>query len=209
MSEPTSAKILDWAVVRNTHVLLTSGSHTDRYFDQNVLTTSTDLQDQVARALRNLLLRFEKETGSKIKAIVGSLYEGGTWSSLIRQQIIQVDPTREINTALTRWVGYRFSFVKDVESGHDDRDKVRGREVAIMNDVISTGASVGPIRRAVEEAGGNPKVILSLCDRRAAEVDPGDLPVLSLVKVDWPMWKPEECPFCVRPLVVPHQGREH
>lgn len=209
MSQLVMRRLLRPALVRKTHVLLTSGSHTDRYFDQRGLTTSTLLQDQVARKLCTLVLGFEKETGSKIKAIVGPLHEGGPWGSLVRQQIVQVDPTREINTALTRWVEYRYTFVRDLESGHDDRDKVKGREVAIMNDVVSTGSSVGPIRRAVEEAGGTPKLILSLCDRTSRGVDLGGLPILSLVRVKWPIWKPEECPFCVRPLVVPHLGSWH
>ncbi len=208
MDQPELANLMRkcGALVENTHVSLPSGAHTNGYFDQRNLITSRMYQEVIASSLVVRLLEFENRVGIKTKAIVGPLNEGGLWGSPVRSYLIRVDPRREFRSVLTRPSRGDQVFAVDLETAHQDGDYVKGNQVVIMNDVISTGASVGPILRAVQEAGGFPVVILSVCDRSVANADLGGLEVLSLVKVSWQIWDPSKCPLCPDPPFVPHIG---
>lgn len=183
----------------NTHVVLPTWDHSSGYFSHRTLLFSPDLQTVFAAALAQRLLEFEKRSKVQIQTIVGPLTEGGLWGSLVRNQLIRIDPARSVRFAVTHQRGSKQTF-------RDDGDLVAGKKVAIINEVLSTGVSIGPLTAAVIERGGTPVVILSLCDRRVVEKYPIDIEVVSLLRAGWPVWKPSECPLCPDTPINPTLG---
>jgi orotate phosphoribosyltransferase len=79
-----------------------------------------------------------------------------------------------------------------------------GMRFAVIEDVVTTGGSVREVGEALEILGGKWEASGCIVDRTTQDVQ---LPVelLSLTKKTFPVYKPEECPFCKKgyPLVKP------
>lgn len=79
------------------------------------------------------------------------------------------------------------------------RSRVKGRRVAIVDDVINAGSAVRATAAAVRSAGGETVLIAALV--RLGETAPGhpDLAgVRMYASVTWPnaLWEPAQCPSC-------------
>ncbi|MEN3009210.1 orotate phosphoribosyltransferase [Pseudothermotoga sp.] len=79
-----------------------------------------------------------------------------------------------------------------------------GERVAIVEDVTTTGKSVLEVIQVVEEHGGKVCCIASIVDRSIEKL-PFNAPFYSLVKLQLPIYEPDNCPLCERnvPLVKP------
>ena len=79
-----------------------------------------------------------------------------------------------------------------------------GMRFAVIEDVVTTGGSVKEVGEVLEILGGKWETSGCIVDRTTQDVQ---LPVelLSLTKKTFPVYKPEECPFCKKgyPLVKP------
>jgi len=81
---------------------------------------------------------------------------------------------------------------------------VRGKQILIVEDVVTTGLSVMQTADAVRAAGGTLLAIAALVNRDAANVTSEMLgaPFLSLACVDFPSWSASECPLCATGIPI-------
>ena len=70
-----------------------------------------------------------------------------------------------------------------------------GEKILVVEDVITTGGSTRECIAALEENGGDVVFAASIVDRSNGTADVG-VPRVSLVAMDVPAYKPEECPMC-------------
>lgn len=88
------------------------------------------------------------------------------------------------------------------------RRRARGQRVAVVDDVVSAGSSVRATADALEAAGATVAVVaalLALGDATPRHFAGRGVPVETLGRRDFALWKPEECPLCRegRPLEDP------
>jgi orotate phosphoribosyltransferase len=79
-------------------------------------------------------------------------------------------------------------------------ERVRGKRVAIVDDVVSAGSAVRGTYRALEAQGARPCAVgalLVLGTQGAAFVAQQGLPVAALARQPYDLWMPAECPLCV------------
>ncbi|RKY42145.1 MAG: orotate phosphoribosyltransferase [Candidatus Makaraimicrobium thalassicum] len=78
-------------------------------------------------------------------------------------------------------------------------------KVLIAEDVLTTGKSVKEVISILREDGVTPVGVACLADRNAGKIDFGGIKHESLIKLDIPVFKEKECPFCQEgiPLVKP------
>ena len=69
--------------------------------------------------------------------------------------------------------------------------------ILVIEDVITTGGSTRECIAALEENGGKVIAAASIIDRSNGSADVG-VPRISLVEMDVPTHKPEDCPMCAR-----------
>lgn len=79
-----------------------------------------------------------------------------------------------------------------------------GEKVAIVEDVTTTGKSVLEVAQVVEEYGGHVCCIASIIDRSTQPL-PFSVPFYSLIKLELPIYEPDNCPLCAQkiPIVKP------
>ena len=191
-------EILDALPARAGHFRLESGYHTDLWLGLDALFVSPR---EIAPLISELAARIRPHG---VTAVCGSLLGGAFLAQ-----------------ALATDLGCEFYFSEPVASNSDAkmfsaeyrlpdplRPRIRGRRVALVDDVISAGSSVRATAVALAEAGATIAVVGALfvlgriaLDHFAAR----SIPVESLGQRDFTLWEPSVCPLCAAavPLEAP------
>jgi orotate phosphoribosyltransferase len=80
-----------------------------------------------------------------------------------------------------------------------------GEKILVVEDVITTGGSTRECIAALETDGGNVIGAASIIDRSNGKADVG-VPRISLVSLDVPSYKQDECPLCVKGIEAVKPG---
>ncbi|HPF35814.1 MAG TPA: orotate phosphoribosyltransferase [Candidatus Krumholzibacteria bacterium] len=169
---------------REGHFLLSSGRHSDTYFQCAQVLQFPDLALELGRTLADRLEAQDYDL--VVSPAIGALLLG-----------------HEVARAL----GRRFVFTERKDGVMALRRDFRietGEKVLIVEDVITRGTSTLEVADIVTAAGGAVEGVACLVDRTSPEVEV-PAPVRSLMKVDVVSWDPAECPLCAQgvPVVKP------
>src|SRR3989339_1111194 len=161
------------------HFLLSSGLHSDTYFQSALILQYPDIAAHLAAGLA---AKLTAALGTGAVDIVVSPALGGI---VIGQEMGRALKTRAIfcervDGKLLLRRGFEISF---------------GERVAVIEDVITTGLSTREVIGVVESHGGKVVAVASLVDRSAGKVDFG-VPRFSLLSLEVKSYKPEDCPLC-------------
>jgi orotate phosphoribosyltransferase len=164
------------------HFLLSSGRHSDRYFQCARLflypERAAEVLAPVAAAVRTAVMAgriaVDSVCGPALGGIVAA-YELGR-----QLQVPAFFTERDDAGAMTLRRGFAVA---------------PGERVLIVEDVVTTGKSSGEARAAIEAAGGVVTAVACVVDRRSG--DQGmTLPVFAACTVAAENWAPGECPLC-------------
>lgn len=172
------------AIYDYTHVVLVSGLHSDGYFNGAKLLCYPRLAQLFSNRLAVLLVRFGVQT------IAGPLAGGAIWAHDTARWY-EWPPNRVVNSV----------YAKETESkGRTfDRDQaqfIKDKPVAVVDDVLTTGLTVYATIDAIEQAGGEVRVVAVICDRFQGEWKYPSIEVVSLLKRNWRNWGEAICPMC-------------
>ncbi len=175
----TEQKVLtlmeELGALHNGHFLLSSGLHSDRYFQCARILQFPEL----ARELGAALAAFYAETPCDL---VVSPALGGI---LIGHEV-------------ARAMGRRFVFSERKDGQMMIRrgfSLEQGEKVVIAEDVVTRGTSLLEVVKVVEEAGGVVVGLTSIIDRTGGDVEL-PLPLKSLARVKVETWDAAACPLC-------------
>ena len=176
---------------RDTHVVLDSGAHSDRYFNKSVLFLRPALTRRVCLGLVTPFLH------SEIEIVVGPELGGVYLSQYAAEHLTDIN-NRDVLAMTAEKVGdpeKNFHFTRGL--GH----LLEGRRVLITEDVLTSGDSVRRVMKAVEKNGGIVVGITAICNRGGvvAEQYGDNISLCSLMNVNPPTWKatPDDpCPLC-------------
>ena len=174
------------------HFKLSSGLHSDRYLQCAKVLMWPGRADSLGRALGALLRPFGAE--SVISPALGGVIIG-----------------QEVGRALS----VRALFTERVDGAFALRRGFSlepGENVAVIEDVVTTGKSTREVIAVVRAAGALVVACGSIIDRRGAN-ERGEtvdgIPFRALLALDVPAWEPAACPLCAKgtPLTAP--GSRH
>lgn len=77
--------------------------------------------------------------------------------------------------------------------------------VLVVEDVITTGLSTNEVLETVKSNGAKIIGVGCVVDRSGKELDFG-VKLKSLIRLDFPTYKPEECPLCKRGIEITKPG---
>ena len=185
---------------RSGHFELESGHHGNRWFDLELLFRRPDAVRPLITELATRLADCQAEL------VCGPLVEGAFVALQVASEL-GVDFTYAERRTDHNRDGL---FPVDYRIPGAQRDLVRGRRVAIVNDVINAGSSVRATLADLEACSASTVAIASLLSRgRAPERLASDarVPLVVLAKEPNTIWPPDECPLCMEGIaVVPHHG---
>ncbi|MGH2813444.1 MAG: orotate phosphoribosyltransferase [Actinomycetota bacterium] len=170
--------------VSNGHFLLSSGRHSDRYVEKFRALEDPGLAMRLGEAIAE---RFrDRRVEVVLSPAVGALLLGFATASAI---------------------GARFVFCEREDGEMRLRRGFRIREgeaVLVVEDVVTTGASVSEVVRLVppESLAG----VGALVDRSEGA---SDVAFTALVRLEASSWAPEDCPLCARGAPLEAPGSRH
>ena len=160
------------------HFLLKSGRHAGRYLEKFLVLQHPRYGDELCRRLADELAPYRP-----------TLVVGPTTGGVL----LSFETARHLGGDV------RAAFAEPVESG--GRALRRGwsvaadERVAIVDDILTTGASLIETVEAVRAAGVEPVAAAVLVDRSTGRVEL-DFPLHALGRIEIPSWPPDDCPLC-------------
>jgi orotate phosphoribosyltransferase len=195
LADPGSASIEQIfesaGALRSGHFLLKSGRHSDRYLEKFAVLQYPTLAVEIGRRLAESL-------APRDPTLVVGPTTGGV--------LLAFDTARQLQDALGHVV--RGVFAEPVERGRRGLRRGwpvgTGDRIVLVDDILTTGASLFETVAAVRAAGGEPLAAAVIVDRSTEPVDLG-CPIAALGRIEITSWTAEACPLCASgmPLVKP------
>ena len=170
------------------HFLLKSGRHAARYLEKFLVLQHPAIGVELCRRLAEALTPYSPTL------VVGPTTGGVLLSFETARQLAR---------------GVRAAFAEPVSEG--GRALRRGWPVAadervvVVDDILTTGASLVETLEAVRAAGVEPLAAAVLVDRSVAPVELG-IALHALGRIEIPSWEPEECALCAEGLSIRKPG---
>jgi orotate phosphoribosyltransferase len=157
------------------HFLLSSGLHSDRYLQSALVLQLPEVATSLCAALA------EHFRGQRIEVVIAPAL-GGVFVSHETARALGVRAlfAERVNGELTLRRGFSIR---------------TGERVLVVEDVITTGKSTKETIEVVRQAGGVAVAAGALVDRSGGKAELG-VPYRSLVTLDVPTYRPEDCPLC-------------
>jgi orotate phosphoribosyltransferase len=174
------------------HFLLSSGRHSDRYFQCARL---LQYPDRAAAALAEVVARIRADIDAgklAVDAVVGPAMGG----------II-------VAYELGRQLGLPAFFTERDDTGamalRRGFEVTQGLRILIAEDVVTTGKSSLESARILEAAGGKVVALACVVDRRAAGIEVS-WPLYAATKVEVANWEADACALCAKGLPAVKPG---
>ncbi|MEU1397456.1 phosphoribosyltransferase family protein [Micromonospora zamorensis] len=173
---------------RNGHFLLESGHHGHLLLDLDAMLWQPAAVEPLLRALSDSLAAYN------VEAVVGPLVGGALLAYRVAERLaLPFAYTDRVAYAADQLYSARYRLPEAFAA------RIRGKQVAIVDDVINAGSAVRSTAAAVRASGAEPVVIaalLRLGETALGQQSPTTVPITTLAS--WPnaLWKPPECPLC-------------
>lgn len=169
--------------VLNGHFLLTSGLHSDVYFEKFRLLENPKLLEELVKKV------LSEMKGYKCDWVLGPTVGGVVVAYEFAKQL-------KCKSAYLEKRDDKMGLFRQTPIGKNDR-------LLLVDDVLTTGKSVFQMIDAVKQFGGNITALAVLIDR-SSELK-FDYPIYRAMKVEAKTYAPESCPLCEKgePLVRP------
>ncbi|MBM3977803.1 MAG: orotate phosphoribosyltransferase [Planctomycetes bacterium] len=158
------------------HFELSSGNHSDRYFQCALVLQHPRESEQLARALAQRM-------PAGIEVVIGPAMGAVTWAyEMARALGVRGLFTERQNGVMTLRRGFRLR---------------AGERVLVVEDVLTTGGSAAEVLDVVRSLGGVPVGVGAVVNRSGGNPFAAQsLPCFALAEVQARLWAPAECPLC-------------
>lgn len=174
------------------HALLTSGQHSNGFFNSRLVITDEGLLREAAHDLIELY----SERGGDIHAVNGVVGPQTGATKLAELMSRQIQARNKVACFYVSPSKKEQNGVKSMVFSNEELLFLPDQLVLACDDVVTTTLSVGLASEAVTEAGGILlNFILALVNRSGA-TETGGKEIVALIEHHMPIWAREECPLC-------------
>lgn len=183
------------AIVPDGHFVYTSGRHSSIYINKDALYAHT----KIISSLCQLMAR--PYNADQIDVVVGPVLGGIVLSQWV---------THNLN--INRTTGETLAVF--AEKGDDGINKkfflgrgydkfIAGKNILVVEDLLTTGGSVRQVVEMVRGYSGNVVGVSVLCNRGDVQpADVGDVPIDALISLSLETYTEETCPFCQQQVPI-------
>lgn len=173
------------------HALLTSGKHSNGFFNSELVMEDPMLIDEACFDLVALLTQFGVDIKHSIDRVVGPAMGAIT---LAHNLALIISLQRESPC---------FRAYTEKETDGNSKSMVfkktticRGERILPVEDVLTTGGSIDLTVSAVTNAGGVVLPFVAVLVNRSGLFEVSGRKIVALIDRPMPMWTPEDCPLC-------------
>jgi orotate phosphoribosyltransferase len=183
------------AIVTNGHFVYTSGRHSSIYINKDALYAHTKLISSLCQLMAH------PYNADQIDVVVGPVLGGIVLSQWVAHHL-NVNRTAGETLAIfaekgDEGVNKHFFFGR----GYDQF--IPGRNILIVEDLLTTGGSVRQVVETVRSYGGNVVGVSVLCNRGNVQpVDVGNVPIHALISLSLETYTEQACPFCQQQMPI-------
>lgn len=174
---------------RRGHFRLESGHHSTLWLDLDALFADSQA---IAPFVGALVAQLRDHA---VEAVCGPLLGGAFLAQLVAQSLAaEFCFTERSAVKADGLFGTRY----ELPAAH--RTRVRGRRVAVVDDVMSAGSALRGSLAALQAVGAIPVVagaLLVLGDLGAGYLARQHLPLAAVLREDYELWTPAACPMCM------------
>jgi orotate phosphoribosyltransferase len=177
------------AIVSDSHFVYSSGRHSSVYVNKDALYVHPNVISTLCQKLA------EPYNADQIDVVVGPILGGIVLSQWV---------THHLNTR--RSFGETLAVYAEKEGDGPDKtflfrrgyDRyIPGKNILVVEDVLTTGGSARQVIQLVREHAGNVVGLSALCNRGSVQPqDVGSVPIHTLIALPLETFTEAECPFC-------------
>lgn len=175
------------AVITDSHIVYTSGKHGSIYVNKDAVYPHTKETSSLCFVIARFFSNYDVDVviAPALGGIILSQWVAYYMSEMMGREIFGVYAEKD---------GDQFA----IRRGYDKF--VRGKNVLVLEDIITTGGSVKKVVEAVRAIDGNVIGVGALCNRGNIQTkDIGDVPgIFSLIELDLEAWDEADCPLCAK-----------
>jgi orotate phosphoribosyltransferase len=174
------------------HARLTSGKHSNGFFNSQLVITDSGLMQDAAF---DLLEKFILDGGEMldVEEVVGPQTGATKLAEFIAKQL--GNTTRRFCSYASPAKSDKDG-IKSMVFTSEEVARIRGHTILLCEDVISTGGSVDLASDAIEKAGGTILPYVLVLVNRSGQKEARGRKILSLIDRPMPMWLPADCQLC-------------
>ena len=194
MNEQEVLKILVdvGAIITDSHIVYTSGKHGSAYVNKDAVYPHTKL---ISMLCREIAMTFPILEGW-VDVVVGPAIGGVVLSQRVAEHLSQMQGNEVMSVYAEKDDG---GFV--IKLGYDKL--VAGKQVLVVEDVLTTGGSARDVVRAVKELSGIVVGVGVLCNRGGiTKEDMGVRRLKALVNIRLQVWDEKDCPLCAQDVPI-------
>ena len=165
------------------HFLLSSGRHSDKYFQCAKLLQHPDMAKEVFEIPVQKIKEDIKNGKLKVDIVVGPAMGGiiAAWEAARQLCLSAIFTERDDSGVMTLRRGFELE---------------KGQNILIVEDVVTTGKSSLECAAALEAAGGKVTALACVVDRRAEGAEEMPWPFSPAVKLQAGNWDVSQCDLC-------------
>lgn len=194
----TQPELIQMLPGRKGHFRFESGHHSDLWLDLELLCLHPEPIQRFAEELSSRIAAYDPE------GVCGPLVEGAFVALLVASRLA----VPFFYAERTEVVRSDWQFPYDYRIPGAQRSEVRGRRIAIVNDVISAGSAVRGTFADLQACGAKIVAIgcLLLLGSGALQfASEKEVPLERLAALPGTLWTPSECPLCARGVPISNE----
>lgn len=180
------------------HALLTSGNHSDGFFNAGkIIFDDPLLAQKLCIPLRVAINRALDLSGPwfPLHRVVGSAFGAVTLAANLAAEYNRANDADYFKTA--------FAFTEQVSAGEDKQMVLNSRfvitpdeKILVVEDVVTTGGTTLKTIAALEEKGAKVLPVIGAILNRSGNHNLGKRKIAALINLPMNIWTKEECPLC-------------
>jgi len=178
------------AIVRNSHIVYTSGRHGSDYVNKDAIYLHPSIASKLATEMA------KRHVGMGIEVVCGP-ERGG----IILSQWVAYHLSKEEGREVLAVFAEKGNGGYVLKRGYSNF--IRGKRVLLAEDILTTGKSIGMVVELIRGLGGDIVGIAAICNRgNVTQVDVGGVRIDPLIELSLPSWSAEECPLCKKGVPI-------
>jgi orotate phosphoribosyltransferase len=178
------------------HALLTSGKHSDGFFNSGKIAMDAFLLDDIARELISEHLTSISVNTNDVDWVIGPAMGGITFAHAMASGVSYFSGEKRCLTSYVEKEEYEEGGKKNTRMVFKRNPVEKGMRILLVEDVITTGGSIEKTEKAIIEAGGIVLPYMFCLVNRSGKEEISGKKIHSFVKAEISTWESDNCPLC-------------